>query len=60
MTRSLIKLHLRVAEKLTSNDVNVHLVKNANHRFSSENNLEFLSKVLDELLDIKNEHCTGI
>ena len=40
---------INVAEQLTSKDVHIHLVKNADHRFSNDDNLDLISKILDEL-----------
>jgi len=37
---------MRIAEKLESEDVEVHLVKNGNHRMSEPENLELLKKTL--------------
>ncbi|PIR31625.1 MAG: alpha/beta hydrolase [Alphaproteobacteria bacterium CG11_big_fil_rev_8_21_14_0_20_44_7] len=39
-----------IAECLTSKDVEVHLIKNASHRFSEPENLELLKNTLLELL----------
>ena len=44
------KNSVNIAEKLVSGDVEVRLIKNADHRFSSDENLTMIGKVLDELL----------
>lgn len=41
---------LDIAEKLDSNDVEVHYVKDGNHRMSSLKNLELIYKTVDELI----------
>lgn len=39
-----------IANKLTSDDVHVYLLKNANHRLSSDEDVEVLRQTLDEFL----------
>ena len=41
---------VRIGECLVSDDVQIEIVEDADHRFSSPENLEMLSQVLDELL----------
>ena len=42
---------VNVAEKLLSKDVNVKLIKNANHRFSTPENFKEIGAFLDDLLN---------
>jgi hypothetical protein len=44
------QLSLRLAERLTSQNVEVTLVKNGDHRLSTEPDLARLARILDELL----------
>ena len=46
------QLSLKLAQKLRSDNVHVHLIKDGDHRMSSNENLDFLAKVLDGLI-----HC---
>lgn len=46
------QVSLKVAEKIASDDVMVQLVKNGDHRMSSEKHLNLLEKILDETLNI--------
>lgn len=41
---------VNIAEKLTSKDVSVQLIKESDHRFSSDEDLNLLASVLDELV----------
>ena len=43
-------LSLKLAQKLRSDDVYVHLIKDGDHRMSRNENLDFLAKVLDGLI----------
>eukprot|EP00112_Aurelia_sp_Birch-Aquarium-sp1_P023532 Seg7046.2 transcript_id=Seg7046.2/GoldUCD/mRNA.D3Y31 product="Mycophenolic acid acyl-glucuronide esterase mitochondrial" protein_id=Seg7046.2/GoldUCD/D3Y31 len=43
-------LSLKLAQKLRSDNVHVHLIKDGDHRMSSNENLDFLAKVLDSLI----------
>lgn len=42
---------LRLADKLTTNDVRVHLIKDGDHRLSREENLALLCRTVEELID---------
>jgi pimeloyl-ACP methyl ester carboxylesterase len=46
------QLSMRLAERLTSDDVTVTLIKDGDHRLSRDSDLERLAGTLDELLDI--------
>jgi pimeloyl-ACP methyl ester carboxylesterase len=46
------QLSLRLAERLTSDDVTVTLIKDGDHRLSRDSDLKRLAGALDELLDI--------
>jgi pimeloyl-ACP methyl ester carboxylesterase len=41
---------IKLAEQLTSKDLQIHLLKNAEHRLSQPQELEFICKTLDDLL----------
>ena len=41
---------IKLAEQLTSKNLQVHLLKNAGHRLSQPQELEFIYKIIDELL----------
>ena len=43
---------VKVAEKVSSTDVVLQLVKDGDHRLSSERDLNYLEKLLDETLDV--------
>ena len=42
---------MNLAQKITSSDVTVNLVKSADHRFSSEKNLKYLSSILNQAVE---------
>lgn len=42
-------LSLRIADKLTSEDVEVHFVKSGDHRLSTDDNLALLTRTVDEV-----------
>jgi YD repeat-containing protein len=44
------QLSLDVMQRVTGNDVSLRLVKNADHRFSSPDNLQLLMRTLDEFI----------
>jgi alpha-beta hydrolase superfamily lysophospholipase len=46
------QLSLRLAERLASRDVSVTLVKDGDHRLSSEADLARLARTLDELMSV--------
>ncbi len=45
------QLSLQVLERVTGHDVRLQLVKDAEHRFSTPDNLQLLMRTLDEFLD---------
>ncbi len=40
---------INIAEKVTSNQVNVHLIKEADHRLSTDGQMEFICRRIDEM-----------
>lgn len=43
-------LSLKLAKKLRSNDLFVHLIKDGDHRLSRDSDLQFLAKILDRMI----------
>jgi alpha-beta hydrolase superfamily lysophospholipase len=46
---------LRLAERLSSSDVTLTLIKDGDHRLSRDEDLARLARALDELKSVKND-----